>query len=105
MNNKYNVRLLPLAAKDLTEIHDYISDTLLNPSAAIKQIDAFKEAMENLRSMPKIGARVLDEELQDRDIRKYMVKNYIVFYIINESESSVVIIRILHGIRNYIDLI
>lgn len=105
MNDKYNVRLLPLATKDLTDIHDYIADNLLNPTAARKQIEAFKEVMENLQSVPKIGAKVLDEELQDRDIRKYMVKNYVVFYIINESENSVVIIRILHGIRNYIDII
>ena len=48
---------------------------------------------------------VLDEPLKVRGYRKLIVDNYIVFYLINELEKQVVVMRILYGARHYQNLI
>ncbi|ODA39978.1 hypothetical protein DSBG_3269 [Desulfosporosinus sp. BG] len=43
----------------------------------------------------------MDELLRNKGYRKLVVDNYIVFYLVNELERQVVIMRILYGAVNY----
>ena len=58
-----------------------------------------------LDQLPTRHALVADERLAQNGIRQIPVKNYIVFYIVNEADSAVTVVRILYGQRNWIDLL
>ncbi len=58
-----------------------------------------------LRSFPYSCSFVLDDLMRSKGYRKLIVNNYIVFYLVNEIEKQVVIMRILYGAQNYQDIL
>ena len=58
-----------------------------------------------LKDFPYSCSFVLDEPLKNRGYRKLIVDNYIVFYLVNEMEKQVVVMRILYGAQNYQNLL
>ncbi|MCL4514605.1 MAG: type II toxin-antitoxin system RelE/ParE family toxin [Firmicutes bacterium] len=54
-----------------------------------------------LKKCPYSGSPVKDDILRRRDYRKLIVKNYIVFHLIDEVEKQVVIMRLLYGTQKY----
>jgi len=58
-----------------------------------------------LKYYPYSGSFVLDEFLKSRGYRKLIIDNYLAFYLVNEPEKQVVIMRILYGAQNYQDLL
>ncbi|MBU3218345.1 type II toxin-antitoxin system RelE/ParE family toxin [Clostridium estertheticum] len=55
--------------------------------------------------MPLRNALVFDDRLAYKRIRKFLVDNYIVFYIITEESNIVTIIRILYNKRDWMKLL
>lgn len=101
----YNIEITEPAEKDLYEIGAYLSKELLEPETAKKVISKIAEGINSLEDMLLRNALVLDERLAYKGIRKIMVYNYIVFYIVTESSKTVTIIRILYGRRDWINLL
>lgn len=93
------------AEADLREIADYISRELMDPSAALHLISKIAEAVFELEQLPLRFALVSDERLANQGIRKLVVDNYIVFYVVSEKNTSVTIIRILYGKRDWNNLL
>jgi len=56
LENKYSVKLLPRAYRDLDGIYEYIAETLIEPGIAAKLANALEEAIFSLESMPQRGA-------------------------------------------------
>ena len=54
-----------------------------------------------LKTFPHSCPYVLDELLRKRGYRKLVVDHYIAFYLVNEKQNQVIIMRILYGARNY----
>lgn len=48
----YEIKYLPLARKDLTEIATYIADHLKAPKAAMDLLDALDESISRLEQFP-----------------------------------------------------
>jgi len=46
-----------------------------------------------------------DDLLKDKGYRKLIIDNYIVFYIVNEEDQQVVIMRVLYGRKKCQDFI
>ena len=55
--------------------------------------------------MPERHAIIKDEALAMRKIRKILVDNYGVFYLVEKDKKLVTIIRILYIKRNWVDII
>jgi plasmid stabilization system protein ParE len=55
--------------------------------------------------MPKKFALVLDDELAKRGYRSVSVKNYIIFYTINEKTETVNIISVMYNRREWTNLL
>ncbi len=51
--NKYAVKLLSRAYRDLDGIYAYIAETLLEPGKAQKLLDALEESIFNLEELPQ----------------------------------------------------
>ena len=98
-NNKYQLKIFPLAQLDMEQIFDYIYVELCNPTAAIGQINDFEKAFENVCTFPESCPYINNEYVKDKSLRKLIVNNYIAFYRIRDNEIQVV--RVLYGMRNY----
>jgi len=98
---QYKVLMTEPAAIDLQSIAGYIADELLEPVIAKNLVSKIKEAVVSLAKLPARHALVADERLAAQGIRKRLVENYIVFYVISEKNDTVTVIRILHGRRDW----
>ena len=105
IEDKYEVKLTPIAYEDLDKIYDYISRELHNNDAAVSLMDKFEHDIMRLSIFPFSGGKVRDELLNQKNYRKLIVNNYIIFYIVNEIDKTVIIMRVLYGSRLHRDLI
>ncbi len=103
MANNYRLKIFPLAQADLESIFAYISEELKNPLAAVNQIDAFEKAFRTVCEFPESCPFSDNEYVKDKTLRKLIVNKYIAFFRIKDEEIQVV--RVLHGMRNYQDLL
>ncbi|MFA5479493.1 MAG: type II toxin-antitoxin system RelE/ParE family toxin [Candidatus Muiribacteriota bacterium] len=88
------------AEADLTDIIEYISGELKQPLTANKLLNLFKKQISTLSFMPERNKK-LKFTLHSFNIRYLPVKNYLVFYIIDDLNKNIVIIRVLHKKRNW----
>lgn len=98
---EYSLKFTPKTMEDLDEIYGYIANNLFAPEAAENLMDKIETSNILLKAFPYSCSFVLDEPLKKRGYRKLIVDNYIVFYLVNEQERQVVIMRILYGASNY----
>ena len=88
------------AKQDLQDIYDHISGVLLVPVTAAKQSDRIMDAVDSLDQMP-LRYRLYDHEpWSSKGLRVMPVDKYLVFYLPDESQGIVVIIRIMYGARD-----
>lgn len=104
-SNPYRIQFTPLAFDDLDEIDSYISETLMNAPAAIALLEEMEQSINRLTLYPNIGAELDDPYLAAKGYRKLVVKNYLIFYLVDTSEKSVIIMRVLYGAREYRNLL
>ena len=103
--NSYSLKFTLKASEDLEQIYGYISGKLFAETAANNLLERIENGILRLRSFPYSCSSLLDEPLKARGYRKLIVDNYIVFYLVDESEKQVVIMRILYGAQNHPDLL
>lgn len=94
MKNKYDVKLLPHAYRDLDCIYSYIAETLKEPIIATKLADSLEEAIFSLESMPRRGALRKKGKYTKRGYRQLLVGNFIVLYHIEEAKKQVIIVTV-----------
>ncbi len=94
--SSYDITMLPLAEKDITDNVDYIYYVKSSPETALKLLDGLRKTIEKLKYMPERSEVDEDIELANREIRKCYYKNYKIFFYINRQERRVFILRVLH---------
>ena len=102
--DKYSVYVSDLAIGDMDDIASYVSTQLNSPDAADNLVDAFIDAISSLADMPKRYPLVGDDLLASLGYRIIPVKNYNVFYSVDESlpeTREVNIERVLYSKRNW----
>ena len=101
----YRLIFSKLYHSDLDESHNYISEKLRNPMAADRLIiEAMKKLIE-IRDNPTHRPLVYDEYLADLGYRLKIVKNYILFYIIDEDNKHIKVVRFLYGRRDWVNIL
>ena len=98
---KYIVKISETAEQDLENIISYLRYNLSGDIIADKYKLLFKQELKELEniagSMP-----ILDENLTGhKNIKKINVRNYIVFYIVDEENSEALILRIGHAFMDW----
>ncbi len=99
--NSYILKFTPKANEDLEQIYAYISGKLFSEIAADNLLERIENSLMRLRNFPYSCSFVLDEPLKNRGYRKLIVDNYIAFYLVDETEKLLVVMRILYGAQNY----
>ncbi|WP_310602584.1 type II toxin-antitoxin system RelE/ParE family toxin [Anaerosporobacter sp.] len=73
---------------------------LLVPETATKQVQRIMKNIRTLEQMPMHHQLFEDEPWRSQGIRYFLVDNYLVFYLPNESENMVSVVRIMYGGRD-----
>lgn len=97
----YAVELTQSAASDIREIYAYIRLHLLEPDTAVRQRDSIKQAIFSLSSLPNRYPLISDGYLRERGIRFCPVDNYLIFYIVNDADHKVIVLRVLYSRRDW----
>ena len=97
----YKIKYYESAKKDIDDILLYISQTLNNPSAALKLLKEFKRADKIIILFPH-GILKYNNEF---DYYIHKVKNYYFYYKIDEIGKIITIVRVLYKSRNFESLI
>ena len=101
----YSIKITKPAENDLRGIGDYIAQQLLEPEIASKVVNKIGNAIMTLEENPLRNSLVADQRLSLQCIRKIIVENFIVFYIVKEELRIVTIIRILYDRRDWMTLL
>jgi plasmid stabilization system protein ParE len=99
--NQYKVLLSDAAAKDLHEIFDYIALELRSAQSASRTLDLLEDAIKKLDTAPKLHSLVRDDYLASLGYRFKPVKNYNVFFLVDDHNMAVAVVRILYGRRDW----
>lgn len=92
--DKYAVKLLPRAYRDLDGIYAYIAETLLEPSTAIKLLDTLEEAIFSLEELPQRGAPRKNGVYAYKGYRQLFIRNFTVIYRVDETKKQVIIVTV-----------
>ncbi len=96
----YSYDFTEIAEADIDEAISYIQEELSNPEAAESFVDELEVELENICKNPKNGRLVENEFLKRDDIRRFLVKNYIAYYLIDDEKNRIVILRVVYGKRD-----
>lgn len=99
---KYRVDVSEPAENDLRDIIRYIASQLSAPISALNMMELLEEVMTGLSDMPQRCSLIADERLSQMGYRKITVKNYVVFFSIDEKNKVVDIERILYSRRDWL---
>lgn len=92
----YKLEFLPIAKKDIDDIIFYISSTLKNPSAAIKLSKFFIKGARSILEFP-YGVSEYKTIIKLKNVyRCIKIKNFLMFYIIEEKDKNIIIVRVLY---------
>ncbi len=97
----YKLTFLPLAKKDMDEIVYYISFNLKNKKAALDSANEFIKNANNILTF-SYGASEYTSLVNKLEYtyRCVKIKNFYMFYVIDEDKKVITIVRVLYRKRN-----
>ena len=101
----YRVDISEPAENDLMDIVKYISSQLSAPETALSMLERIEKAMNALSEMPERYPLVSDELLAQLGYHSLTVKNYVVFFSIDEADKAVEVERILYARRDWMHIL
>lgn len=96
----WNVAYTDQAERDLRDIYEYITFSLLEPEIAKKQARRILDAAARLNEMPLRFPLYEKEPWHGKGLRVLPVDHYLVFYLPVEARKTAVVIRIMYGGRD-----
>ena len=98
---KYIVEISEIAEQDLENIISYLRFSLAGDIIADKYKILFKQKLKGLENIAE-SMPILNENLTGhKNIRKINVRNYIIFYIVDEENSKALVLRIGHVLMDW----
>ena len=86
----------------MQDIVDYISSELLAPVAADRLLDKMEEVIKSLSLYPGKYALIEEEPWRSEGVRKIIVKNFFIYYWVDDKNSRVQIIAVIYSRRDQI---
>ena len=91
--DSYKIIVTPDAYADLAELRYYIAYILMAPDAALRLIRLIRKEIASLKKLPARIAPVEEEPWHSRGIRFLIVKNFYVYYSIDEEAKRIYILK------------
>lgn len=92
--DKYKVKLMARAVRDLDEIYNYIVDQFQALGTAEHMADLLENAIPGLDEMPYRGAVRKVGAFANKGYRQLFVKNFTIVYRIDEATKTVVVVTV-----------
>ena len=92
--DKYTVKLLPRAFRDISSIYAYIANEKLSPSNAKGQTDRIKEAIKELGIFPQSHQERQEGRFAGKGYRQLLVDNYMAIFRIDVKEKIVYVVTV-----------
>ena len=100
MKGIYKIRITRQAKVHLKAIRDYISRDLKEPILAIKMLELIKSEIQLLETFPQRIKRINESPWHDLGFRKIRIKNYYVYFWIDDQKDIVHIIVVIYVKRD-----
>ena len=94
--HSFAIEITDLAESDLENAGDYIAYKLCNPKAAVDTVNGIRDTIHSIASNPYKNSLDDDPVLADIGVRMDYYRNYKIYYMIDDSKSTVYVVRILH---------
>lgn len=92
----YKLEFLPIAKNDIDKIIYYISNDLKNVTASRKFRDLFLNSIDKILEFPH-GSPIYEQlKFLNNEYRSFKVKNFLMFYTINEQDKIITIVRVIY---------
>jgi plasmid stabilization system protein ParE len=99
----YSVYITDIAEEDILSTAEHIATILKSPIAANDLLDEIEKHKIPLESTPNMFSFVSDEYFRTKGIKYITVKDYMLFYTVDEDKKTVHIIRFLYGDKDWKD--
>ncbi len=99
MEQNYTVKITEPAQRQLQDIFRYIAEELQKPVTAIHLLDLLEREILSLAQFPGRIALTEEEPWHSEGIHKMPVKNYLVYFWIDEIRKYVQITAVIYGRR------
>ncbi len=100
MASEYSYQLTRKALEDLDDAVGYIANKLGSPSSASAFLEKMESALSEICSYPKIVPSVRNDYLNIHGIRKNAVGNFLLYFLPDEKNQMITILRIVYGKRD-----
>lgn len=95
--DKYSVKLMSRALRDLDSIYNYIANTLLEPETALELVGRIESAILSLERMPYRCPERKQGVYAHRGYRQLFVENYTAVFRIDEREKMVIVVTVRYS--------
>ena len=95
--DKYSVKLMSRALRDLDGIYDYIANTLSEPETALNLVDRIENAILSLETVPYRCPERKRGTYANRGYRQLFVENYTAVFRIDEAKKTVIVVTIRYS--------
>ena len=103
IEGKYQIHITKYAFHQIEEIKQYISCALFAPQPAKNLLLLMEKAISSLEQMPSRNPLVKEERWSKQGIRRLVVRNFLIYYRVDEETMRVVIIAVVYGRRDQLD--
>lgn len=100
MSEKYRLLILPEAQQDLRNIIIYIAKNLAAPQAALSLQENIEKQIKTLEFNPQRVKPIDESPWKESGIRKTRVKNYYIYFIVDDKEMAVKITAVIYAGRD-----
>lgn len=100
MEKIYKVKTTSQAEEQMQEIIHYIAYELKAPDAALHLLDALEDSFVSLTHFPQRVALVDEEPWRNKGIHRLPVKNFLVYFWIDEESLKVQVIVVIYDKRD-----
>ncbi|MDD3269130.1 MAG: type II toxin-antitoxin system RelE/ParE family toxin [Syntrophomonadaceae bacterium] len=102
MADGYTVKITEQAMGQLREISHYVAYNLQASDTALRLLDTLEDAIASLSLMPARIALTDDEPWHSYGIHKMPVKNFLVYFWIDETARKVQVTAVIYGRRDQV---
>lgn len=95
--DKYSVKLMNRALRDLDGIYDYIAHTLLEPETALNLVDRIEDAILSLETMPHRCPERKQGAYANQGYLQLFVENYTAVFRIDETKKTVIVVTVRYS--------
>ncbi|MCM1161901.1 MAG: type II toxin-antitoxin system RelE/ParE family toxin [Roseburia sp.] len=102
---RYVVRMTAQAEEHVLKYAEYIKYELMNPQASVRFVNDIRAAVNRLEHMPKRNPLTDEEPWRSMDIRKMVVRGYIIYYWVEDLEEMVYVIGVVYAKREQAEIL